>query len=93
MVLVDYALVFAHIRQDVLSWAIFRLTDYVSGEQLMAEYLTAAELGTQLRLSREKILTMARTGQIPSIRLSAKTIRFDPAAVAAAINAKKEVRP
>ncbi len=58
----------------------------------MAEYLTAAELGTLLRLSREKILTMARKGQIPSIRLSPKTIRFDPEAVAAAINNKKEAQ-
>lgn len=55
----------------------------------MTEYLTATELGTLLKLPREKILIMARRGQIPAIRISAKTVRFDPDAVAAALVSPK----
>ncbi|MGC9258583.1 MAG: helix-turn-helix domain-containing protein [Phycisphaerae bacterium] len=58
----------------------------------MPEYLTASELGKLLRLSREKILVMARKGQIPAMRLSPKTIRFNPDAVAAALSPKREGR-
>ncbi len=54
----------------------------------MSEYLTATELGERLRLSREKVLLLARAGKIPAIRLSLKTIRFDPDAVAEALNPK-----
>jgi excisionase family DNA binding protein len=52
---------------------------------MATDYLTAAELGRRLRLSPETIHQMARDGRIPCIRLSAKVIRFDAEAVAAAL--------
>ena len=47
----------------------------------MSEYLTADELARKFRLSPDTVRDMARRGKIPSIRLSAKVIRFDPVAV------------
>jgi excisionase family DNA binding protein len=42
-----------------------------------AELLTVAELAKRLRLRPRTVQSWARAGRIPSVRLTAKVIRFD----------------
>ena len=49
------------------------------------ELLTAQELAKHLRLSPETVHEWARSGAIPSLRLSPKVIRFDIKAVMSAL--------
>lgn len=54
----------------------------------MPEYLTAEELARRLRLSVDTVRRLERTGQIPSVRISPKIVRYDFAAVGAALTAR-----
>jgi len=47
--------------------------------------LPPRELAAALRLTADTVRRLARENRIPAIRLSPKVIRFDPAAVAAAL--------
>jgi excisionase family DNA binding protein len=49
------------------------------------ELLTVAELAKRLRLQPRTVQSWARAGRIPSVRLTAKVIRFDWTAVVAAL--------
>lgn len=51
------------------------------------ELLTTQELVARLRVSPETIRAWARRGLIPTLRISPKVIRYDLAAVLAAISA------
>lgn len=53
------------------------------------ELLTARELAKRLRVSPETVRAWARRGCIPTLRLSPKTIRFNPEAVLAALLAER----
>ena len=53
----------------------------------MQKLLTAAALGKFLGLHRLTVLQFGREGKIPIVKLSARTIRFNPVAVEAALNA------
>ena len=61
----------------------------------MPAYLTTREVAKSLRLSQERIFQLVRERRIPAIRLSAKVIRFDPDAIAEALDAmqNQEVKP
>ena len=54
---------------------------YVNVEEL----LTADELADRLRVRPETIRAWGREGVIPRVRISAKTIRYDLAAVIASL--------
>ncbi len=54
------------------------------------DLLTAHELAERLRVSPDTVLTWARRGEIPTLRLSPKVIRFDPRAVLAALTERSE---
>ena len=49
------------------------------------ELLTAEELGARIRLKPDTIVSWARQGRIPSLRLSRKVIRFRLTDVVAAL--------
>jgi excisionase family DNA binding protein len=49
--------------------------------------IDAGELGRVLGLHRETVLTLAREGKIPSLRISRKVIRFEIRAVLEAMKA------
>lgn len=49
------------------------------------ELLTANEMAERLRVASETVLQWARSGVIPSLRISHKVIRFDPVMVVAAL--------
>ena len=51
------------------------------------ELLTTQELATRLRVSPETVRGWARRGLIPTLRISPKVIRYDLAAVLAALSA------
>ena len=50
------------------------------------EFLTARELAKRLRVSTETVRTWSRRGAIPTLRLSRKVVRYNPAAVFAALS-------
>ena len=52
---------------------------------MTTDILTARELARWLKLSPDTVKQMARNGRIPSIRISPKVIRFELAAVKAAL--------
>ncbi|TWT43952.1 Helix-turn-helix domain protein [Phycisphaerae bacterium RAS1] len=52
------------------------------------QFLTTAELAERLRVSPETIREWARRGDIPSVRLSRKAIRYDADAVLAALSSR-----
>lgn len=52
------------------------------------ELLTAQELAKRLRVSTETVREWARRGDIPTLRLSPKVIRYDAEAVLAAISSR-----
>jgi len=52
----------------------------------MTDFETPDELARRLRIRRSTILTWAQAGIIPSIRVSAKVIRFNPEAVDTALS-------
>jgi excisionase family DNA binding protein len=49
--------------------------------------LTTPELAEKLRVNRNTIVIWAKNGQIPSVRLGSKTLRYDLAEVLAALKA------
>jgi excisionase family DNA binding protein len=57
----------------------------------MSDLLTADELTKRMRLKAGTIRSWARRGRIPVVRVSANVMRFDPAAVLAALTARKAV--
>jgi excisionase family DNA binding protein len=56
----------------------------------MSSLSTAAEIADLLRVSVETVREWARQRRIPSIKLSAKAVRFNAADVLAAIKARQE---
>jgi len=52
-----------------------------------ARLITARELASRLGVTTNTIHTWARDGRIPCLRVGRKTLRFDPAAVVAALEA------
>ena len=60
----------------------------------MIELLTAAELAARLRVRPRTVQLWARRGRIPTVRLSAKVIRFNLDAVLLALQSRpEEVQP
>jgi excisionase family DNA binding protein len=57
----------------------------------MGELLTADEMAKKVRLKPATVLEWARLGKIPSVRVNAKTVRFDPADVVAAMKETSRV--
>lgn len=51
------------------------------------ELLTVSELAERLQVRPRTVQTWARSGRIPFVRVSAKTIRFDWQAVVSAMRA------
>ncbi len=51
------------------------------------EICTTRQMAERLRVRPETVRLWARTGRIPVMRLSAKSIRFSPVAVLAALSA------
>ncbi len=51
----------------------------------MINYVTASDIGRQFNLKATTIKRWARRGLIPSIRLTGRVLRFDPAAVEQAL--------
>jgi hypothetical protein len=60
---------------------------------MISELKTAEEVGAVVRLDAATVHRLARLGRIPSLRLSKKTVRFDLAAVLAAMGAPTKSRP
>lgn len=56
----------------------------------MKEYYTTKELAASLSVTAQTIKNWVKKGYIPCIRITAKTIRFDPDAVVAALDARLE---
>jgi excisionase family DNA binding protein len=52
------------------------------------QWVTAKELAIRLRVTPDTVKTWSREGRIPSVRVSAKVLRFNLAEVVAAIRAK-----
>jgi excisionase family DNA binding protein len=60
----------------------------------MIELLTVAELAARLRVRPRTVQQWARRGRIPTVRLSAKVIRFNFDAVLLALQSRsEEVQP
>lgn len=51
----------------------------------MNELLTPQEMAERLRVSNSTVMSWARNGLIPSIRITGKVVRFDPDLVLQAI--------
>ena len=51
----------------------------------MSELLTPAEMAQRLRVSKRTLQLWTREGRIPSVRISAKVIRYDPETVTSAL--------
>ena len=49
--------------------------------QPTGKMLTPGEVATRLRVKKPTVLEMARRGRLPSIRLTARVIRFDETAI------------
>ena len=56
------------------------------------QWVTAKELATRLRVTPDTVKSWSREGRIPSVRVSAKVLRFNLAEVVAAIRAKEVSR-
>ncbi len=56
------------------------------------ELLTADEMATRLRVRPETLRGWSRRGLIPAVRISRKTVRFDPDAVMSALTALQDER-
>lgn len=56
----------------------------------MNELITAQELAERLKLTPETVKLWAREGKIPVIRITPKTVRFDPVAVLAALSQREK---
>lgn len=56
----------------------------------MGELITAAELAKRLHVAPNTVNTWSRMGVIPSLRVSARTVRFDVAKVMEAIAANNK---
>jgi len=56
----------------------------------MGELVSAAELAKRLQVTPNTVNTWSRRGLIPSLRVSARTIRFDVAKVMAAMDANNK---
>ena len=52
------------------------------------KFLTAIELAEQLQIAPETVRQWTRRGVIPSLRLSAKVIRYEPEEVLAALRSR-----
>jgi predicted site-specific integrase-resolvase len=52
------------------------------------EWLTASQLADRLHLRTRTVQTWARRGRIPTVKLSAKVVRFDWLEVLAALRAQ-----
>jgi excisionase family DNA binding protein len=50
-----------------------------------AEWMTAQELATRLRVTPETVRAWGRLGRIPALRLSPKVVRYNARAVFAAL--------
>ena len=59
----------------------------------MNDYLTAAQLAERLQVSADTVRGWAKSGRIPEIRISPKVRRFDPVAVAQALNQHRATAP
>ena len=59
----------------------------------MTDLLTADEMAQRLRVRPATVKTWARSGRIPTVRLSPKVIRYDAEAVVAALTAQAAPGP
>ena len=58
------------------------------GAKRMNELLTADEVAERLRVKAGTVRTWGRMGRIPTVRLTAKVVRFDLGEVVAALTAR-----
>lgn len=66
---------------DVSEDGIRGLRRFGGSSQSLSDLVDAEEVSRHLGITPRRVLSMARKGSIPCVRLSAKTIRFDIEAV------------